>query len=845
MAKKKRSAAPRKNTSKFNPENHRWYVPIVFICLLIALVVLFSDFIFSDQMLSGSDTLQQGYTFREFYVEHFKEYHEVPQWIPYYFGGMPYIEAFHGDIFYPFSILKFVMPLKRALGWLLFLHIYGAGLCMYFAARQFKLSKTASLFSAAIYMFSSYLVSMVAPGHDGKMYVTALFPLVMLFLDRGFEKKPLLNFSLLGLVIGLILLTPHAQMAYFSLWTLSLYTAFRLIMLWRDTKSIKPLIRPAALTTYAVVIGLLLSAVQFYPGYYYTTHFSPRSETKRGWDWATSWSMHEEEAVGVILPEFAGTMSRNTKTYYWGKNWFKDNCETAGTVAFFMALIGIAYWRKRESWFFMGLALFALSYALAGTTPLFKLYYWLIPNVSKMRAPSMIMFLFVFSAALLSGMGVQAVINARKEFANKISKNFPKLLFGFPLFMLLLAILFTIAGRGMLNLWTSIFYSDAATTMVQQGVSKLDVAYMNLPSIQSGAWLAFFFTGLTAICLWLYRTGKLGMGILVAMLAIPVIDGIRFDRRFITLVDNSEFRGRFSPNALTNLLGKSHEKFRFLDLSDPQDNSMVLAGIDLMVGYHGNQLKWYDQLLGGPNLLNVRRPPNARFTTVPYLPNDRLANLIGLKYMTMPSDQNLPPTIYGERPLVTVVDFGRMKLIRNDNAFPRVYLVDQYKVYSDTVVNDSTITGRRIIDQEVLHGDINLRHSVLLEEPPTLQYAHDSLSTDSAWIEHYETDSVAIGLKVTENKILILADNYYDAWHAAIDETPAKILRAYGTFRAVEIPAGSKEVTFRFYSSRYHHSRWVTLLTAGYLVIIIGLLLWRDCRKEDELEPIEEEEEQP
>ncbi|MCP4684626.1 MAG: hypothetical protein GY867_04165, partial [bacterium] len=230
--------------------------------------------------------------------------------------------------------------------------------------------------------------------------------------------------------------------------------------------------------------------------------------------------------------------------------------------------------------------------------------------------------------------------------------------------------MFTIAGRGMLDAWTSIFYSEAASTLVQQGVSKLDVAYMNLPSIQSGAWLAFFFTGLTALCLWLYRTGRMGAGILVAMLAIPVVDGVRFDKRFVSLVAPAEFNARFSPNALAGMLGGIDEKFRVLDLTSPNDNSLVLHGVDVMVGYHGNQLGWYDQLLGGPGLTNIRRPQNMRFTNMQYLPNDRLANLVGLKYMTMPSSENLPPNLYGPNPLVTVVSYGRDKLIRNDNAFP-------------------------------------------------------------------------------------------------------------------------------------------------------------------------------
>ena len=67
------------------------------------------------------------------------------------------------------------------------------------------------------------------------------------------------------------------------------------------TKSVPGFLRPAMLTTYAVVIGLLLSAIQFYPGYKYTTEFSPRTDSKSGWDWATSWSIHEEEAFSLLI----------------------------------------------------------------------------------------------------------------------------------------------------------------------------------------------------------------------------------------------------------------------------------------------------------------------------------------------------------------------------------------------------------------------------------------------------------------------------------------------------------------------------------------------------------------
>jgi hypothetical protein len=169
----------------------------VFVVLFLVMVFLFSEFVFSDRMLYGSDILQASLVFRIYQATYMAAHGgAIPQWMPYQFAGMPFVEAFHSDIFYPPSLaLKYLrvlfdskiepIDIARDLGWLLLLHIYFSGLFMYRAARQFKLGRVPSLFAGASYMFAGYLVSMVAPGHDGKIYVASLFPLMMFLLDRG------------------------------------------------------------------------------------------------------------------------------------------------------------------------------------------------------------------------------------------------------------------------------------------------------------------------------------------------------------------------------------------------------------------------------------------------------------------------------------------------------------------------------------------------------------------------------------------------------------------------------------------------------------------------------------
>ncbi|MEA1980822.1 MAG: hypothetical protein U9N54_07605, partial [candidate division Zixibacteria bacterium] len=730
----------------------------------------------------------------------------VPQWNPYIFGGLPFVEAFHGDLFYPLSMIKYFGELYRMLGMILFWHIFLAGIFMYLCARQFKLEKIPSLLAGITYMFAPYLVAMVSPWHDGKIFVTALFPLTVLFLERGFESKTgfksFFNFSMMGLIIGFIILSPHPQMSYFALWALGFYTLYKLIINYVKNKNVVRLIRPASLAVYAVVIGLLLSAIQFYPGYNYTTNFSPRTDRSSGWEWATSWSMHEEEAFSLLIPEFSGTSSKNEKTVYWGKNSFKDNSESISVVAIFLALIGLFFSRKKKVYFFGGLALFALLYALGATTPFFHLFY-LIPKVSSMRAPSMIMFLFTFSISLIAAYGLQWLMTstAKPVIPNK---KFNYLLWGMPSFMFLLAILLTASGRGMISIWSSLFYSDL-TQPIGRGYSKLDLAYNNLPSIQSGAWWSFLAIIAVAVIIWLYKSGKAGKSIFLVLLLIPMFNDIRFDKRFISTVDPTPY---WQPNVLVDYFNKQPGNYRVMNFTRAvSKNYLPQYGIPVIEGYHGNQLNWYDKLMA----YNKNRG----------MANPRLLNLSCAKYIMVPGNQQLDANYFGEKLLTQAADFGQVKIMKNDNVFPRTFLVDQYQIFENP---DQ-------IRKELFDGNTNLRNTVLLEKEPQLNIERDSLSKDSAWISDYQTDSVTINLNVTKNKLLVLTDNFFESWHAEIDGNPAEILKAYSTYRAVAIPAGSKQIIFRYSSEKYHTGKLLTQVVSIYLLLIIGLFFFKGFKE--------------
>ncbi|MEW6016096.1 MAG: hypothetical protein AB1690_12345 [Candidatus Zixiibacteriota bacterium] len=794
----KKAAAPA------NLENFQYYLPVLLVVMLIGVILVFGEFIFSNQMLYGSDTINAGIFFRHFYVEYFNAHGQVPVWNPFIFGGMPYIDAFHGDIFYPLSILKFFGNFYRMLGFNLVLHILLAGIIMFFTARQFRLGRLAATLSALAYMFSGLLISLVAPGHDGKIFVTTLFPLTILFLDRGFEKKPVLNFTLLGLVIGVIILSPHPQLSYYSLWSIAAYSIFKLILRFRERKSPGSLVMPSALLAGAVVIGLMVSAVQFYPGYIYTTKYSPRADTKRGYEWATSWSMHEEEAFSLVVPEFSGSTG-GEGDYYWGKNVFKDNSEYAGVIPLMLALLAVLFSRRREAYFFAGLALFALIYALGGTTPLFKIFYYLIPNVKSLRAPSTIMFIFLFSVSLLAGMGLQYLIEKGREASDAVKRKIYRYLAICSGALFVFAFLYLVAGETMLSFYSSLFYGDIKNPIPgQPNLSKWQLALMNLPNIKTGLWIVFFFVAAVSVSIYLFLSRKTGMAILLVIPLLAMSDGVRFSSRFVRTFD---YRQQFSPNPMTNYINGLPGKFRILNLGSVPHDYLPFFGIEVVTGYHGNQLRWYDDLLGGPSLTNQGNP--------------HFLNLVGTRYILAPSNAKLPPNYFGAEPLVTERDFSGAVLYKNSNAFPRAYLVSTFEV----------IPERKDIYPRVLGGTADLRKKVFLEKEPTIAVNSSDTVGGIAEVVSYAIDSVVVDIQTTENSILVLTDNYYFAWEAFVDGVKTEVLRANGSFRAVPVAAGSKQVIFKYNRSLNNRAKAITYLALLLIASVVAVHLFQSSRE--------------
>src|SRR5690606_16554243 len=113
-------------------------------------------------------------------------FHRMPHWDPLLFGGLPFVEGMHGDIFYPPSLAMFFMDASAMWGWKMSLHIFLAGCFMHLWLRRgLGMGSLASFFGGLVYMLGAHMVSLVLPGGDGKLFVAALAPLMFWLTERA------------------------------------------------------------------------------------------------------------------------------------------------------------------------------------------------------------------------------------------------------------------------------------------------------------------------------------------------------------------------------------------------------------------------------------------------------------------------------------------------------------------------------------------------------------------------------------------------------------------------------------------------------------------------------------
>jgi len=808
-------------------------------------VVLFRSFIFSDQMLFGTDTMALGYQARRFFADALSNGGGFPLWNPTILGGMPFIEALAGgDSLYPTSLLLLFMETHRALGWKLILHVFVAGIGGFAWLRSLGLSKGAALVGGTGFLLAPWMVSLVFPAQDGKLFVTALTPFLFLNVRALLLGPRMKNVAGTAVVVAIVLFSTHFQAAYFLFGAAGVYAICLCLAMAMGVEfgpgassprarggsgGAPPVtsggprfpranvaVRRFGIFLAASIWGAAISAVQLIPAVDYVNEFSRRTATTVdaepavGIAYSSSWGLHPEEIVGLAVPEFVGGSLDFSRLpvpewagqTYWGQNGIKLNHEYLGIVVLILGLLAFAGPRLRiERRILLAIGGVALLFALGTHTPVWRIFYEVFPGIPLFRAPSIAIFVAGFSALTLAAIGAENLIRAG-EASEGDRRRLIHLSAGAAVGLLLFTVL--VASGVFLDLWLAVFRSDDPQAAGQVIAAE--------PFITRGFIVALFFgTALFGI-VWSAVHSKIGpVAVTAALVGLVGIDHYRVDAAYLQVTPAISI-AEPDPNAQFLMdVARTDPPFRVLDLEgNGQGVTLAAFGIELAAGHHPNDLLFYRELIG----MEGGGEPSNLFGS------DAVRQILNVRYMAWPNRER------GENPagvpVVSATELGGAlyQSILEIPTLPRARLVGRATVLPEDQVLPYILSGAFQPAEEVVFG----------AQPDFAVSGEPAIGT-VRWVERNVNDQI-LDVQTDQPAFLVLAETWFPAWKARVDGEEVEVLRANHALRAVPVPAGSHTVELSYESTILRSSLGLSLVSLAALLGWMGLDLLRARRAE-------------
>jgi hypothetical protein len=235
-------------------------------------------------------------------------------------------------------------------------------------------------------------------------------------------------------------------------------------------------------------------------------------------------------------------------------------------------------------------------------------------------------------------------------------------------------------------------------------------------------------------------------------------------------------------------------------------------GIPQVLGYHGNELHTYDELLGGKNRWS-------------YVVSPRLWDLLAIRYVLLPTGSDVVERLSGfadaYEPLLKGVTassgrpadlFVRRDSVRYARLVPGAIKVEQ---------------GRAIVTIVDPRTGFDADRLVLLDpetavEPPPLQSVPDPLDV-KATVETWQPGRMTIRLTppAPQDAYLVVSENWYPAWRATVDGEPVETLRGNVTLITVPVRQGAARIDLWYQSDYYEMGKLITWFSL--VVVAMGI----------------------
>jgi len=300
--------------------------------------------------------------------------------------------------------------------------------------------------------------------------------------------------------------------------------------------------------------------------------------------------------------------------------------------------------------------------------------------------------------------------------------------------------------------------------------------------------------------------------IAAAAIALILLDlGIQ-DRRFIVIDPRGDalFRADSVVRAIEKDATGTTQPWRVLPAGAYLDDYLIEHRIRSVLGYHGNQIHRYDELLGGHNVYSqLGNPALWRLLAVRYILTDRPINVPGLIPIA-----SAAPTWLGDSAWVWRVpdpapwaQIAPLAIRASDEDVQRAVLSPGFDPSRVVLVSQDAPFGTSTLPREM---------PAPITPAPRIRVTEGRPGVYNLAVEGMASDGV-----------LFVSENWFPTWTARVNGRPAPVARANATFLAVPLPAHTTNVVLTLDAVADRRGRYASLGGLLLLLLIVVAESWR------------------
>jgi uncharacterized membrane protein YfhO len=767
--------------------------------IVLATLLLYTGLIFfpDSQLFPAKDWWGQHRYWKSFLNDSFFRDHEIPLWNPMVFSGEPFLgHPTASTYFYPLNILFIHYNPDPVFKFYLIFHTLLAGLGMFYLVKRLLDDRFIALFGSIAFIFGGAWIAKISYGQLTNMVVISYVPMLFLILIHLWRKPGWTPALTLGLVWGMQFNAGNLHLFYICALSMGFFILYLSIEELIEQKNIKALFRKYMLLILGSLIAIGIGAGQLLPSME-TAAWSIR--TLSDYNFCTTMSLPAWHMLSFLYPNIFGSPIDGS---YIGAENYTELYGYAGIFPILLVLCFLFGKRNKEGYPWLFLAGLSLVLSFGRFTPVYKIFYKIIPGMNLFRIPSSFLFIYVFALIVTSCFGLKKFLARGKDF--KDNKIFTMLLI-----CLCLLTVFILAVRPV----------DYLIKTLKPGLYSMKIgAAISIAAVHSLILIIIF------SLLYFIRIKRTWL--VICLIIFLALDLLSISYPLLQSKNISTMSGDFP---WLRKISEDESYFRIYDIKPVPQQTALRYNLQKITGLDPIILKHYfnfTNLLLGDKIgktteqLPISLPGRSR------LQNPVILDILNVKYII--SDKRLDE--YKNFILTDEFkdkDRNSVYLYKNITALPRAWIVhrineiENYDRFQNNLKGFNPVSTALIVQNSFKIDEFSESADLKTNKP-------EILPQEKVIIIGYRSNRIFLKADVKKAGLLVLSEVWMPGWSAKVNGRTAPVIRTDYILRGIPVDKGINYVELRYFPRSFVTGVFTTF-TVSFIVLI--LLIAASVRK--------------